>query len=80
MTKQRNHYSADFKAKIALAAIKGQHTVNEIAATYGVHPSLVLQWKKQALKALPEVFSTRSARAAQDEEALRAQLYQQIGQ
>jgi len=40
----------------------------------------VTQWKKQALAALPEAFSARRARAAQDEEALRAQLYQQIGQ
>lgn len=80
MVKQRNHYSADFKAKIALAAIKGQQTVNEIAATYGVHPNQVLQWKKQALAALPDTFSNKRARAAQDEEALRAQLYQQIGQ
>ena len=38
MARQRNHYTADFKAKVALAAIKGQQTVNEIAATYSVHP------------------------------------------
>ena len=49
MARQRNHYTAEFKAKVALAAIKGQQTVNEIAATYGVHPNQVLQWKKQAL-------------------------------
>ena len=80
MTKQRNHYSADFKAKVALAAIKGQQTVNEIASSYAVHPNLVLQWKKQALEALPDAFSSRRARAAHDEENLKAQLYQQIGQ
>ena len=80
MTKQRNHYSADFKAKIALAAIKGQQTVNEIAATYGVHPNQVSQWKKQAQEALPDTFSNPRARAALDDEALKAQLYQQIGQ
>jgi hypothetical protein len=43
MARQRNHYTAEFKAKVALAAIKGQQTVNEIAATYGVHPHQVLQ-------------------------------------
>lgn len=80
MNKQRNHYSADLKARVALEAIKGQRTVNEIASAYSVHPNLVTQWKKQALAALPEAFSARRARAAQDEEALRAQLYQQIGQ
>ena len=70
MAGQRNHYTAEFKAKVALAAIKGQQTVNEIAATYGVHPSQVLQWKKQALEALPDVFATRRGRVVQDEEAL----------
>lgn len=80
MSKQRNHYSADFKAKVALAAIKGQQTVNQIAALYSVHPNQVLLWKKQALAALPDTFSNRRVRAAQDEETLRAQLYQQIGQ
>jgi transposase-like protein len=80
MPKQRNHYRVDFKAKVALAAIKGQHTVNEIAANFGVHPHQVVQWKKQALEALPDAFSSRHVREAQGEEALKAQLYQQIGQ
>jgi transposase-like protein len=79
MARQRNHYTADFKAKVALAAIKGQQTVNERAATYGVHPPQVLPWKRQALEVLPDVFSSRRARAAQDDEALQARLYQQIG-
>jgi len=80
MAKQRNHYNAEFKAKVALAAIKGQQTVNEIASSFDVHPILVLQWKKLALSALPDAFSNRRARTAQDEETLKAQLYQQIGQ
>jgi transposase-like protein len=80
MPKQRNHYSADFKAKVALAAMKGQHTVNELAASFGVHPNQVLQWKKQALEAIPDAFSARRVRESQDEETLKAQLYQQIGQ
>jgi transposase-like protein len=79
MAGQRNHYTAEFRAKVALAAIKGQQTVNEIAATYGVHPNQILQWKKQALAALPEIFSTRRGRVVRDEEALQARLYQQIG-
>src|SRR4029453_19601170 len=80
MARQRNHDTADFKAKVALAALKGQQTVNEMAATYGVHPNQGVQGKKQALEVLPEVFSSRRARAAQDGEALQARLYQQIGQ
>jgi transposase-like protein len=80
MPKQRKHYSADFKAKVALEAIKGQYTVNEIASRYSVHPNLVTNWKKLALAQLPELFSDQRNRAAHDEQELKAQLYQQIGQ
>ncbi|MGI8654317.1 MAG: transposase, partial [Pyrinomonadaceae bacterium] len=45
MSKQRKIYSADFKAKVALAAIKGQQTINEIASNFSVHPNQVTQWK-----------------------------------
>ena len=45
MSKQRKIYSTDFKAKVAIAAIKGQQTVNEIASQHGVHPNQVMTWK-----------------------------------
>jgi len=80
MSQQRKIHSADFKTRVALAAIKGQHTINEIASQYGVHPTQVMAWKKQALEAIPDSFSARRARHAQDDEGLKAQLYQQIGQ
>jgi transposase-like protein len=80
MPKQRKTYSAELKARIALEGIKGQRTINEIAADDGVHPNQGMPWKKQALAELPHVFSERRTRIAQDEETLRAQLYQQIGQ
>ena len=80
MKKQRKTYTSDLKVMVALAAIKGLQTTNQIATLYGVHPTQVTQWKKQALEALPEAFSSRRDRAAEDEEALKAQLYQQIGQ
>jgi transposase-like protein len=80
MPGQRKRYSADLKAKIALEAIKAQKTANEIAAEYGVHPTQITQWKKQALDGLPDLFSTRASRQAKSEEALIASLYQQIGQ
>src|SRR6266508_372637 len=78
--KQRKSYTAAFKVKIALEAIKGQRTINEIATHYGVHPNMVTQWKKQAVESLPAVFSTRRKPAAKGEEALKAELYQQIAQ
>lgn len=80
MKKQRKTYTTEFKVRVALEAIKGQRTINEIASHYGIHPNQVTQWKKQAIDSLPDVFSTRRERAAEDGEALQAQLYQQIGQ
>lgn len=80
MSVQRKRYSAEMKAKIALEAIKGQKTANEIAAEYGVHPTQIAQWKKQALDGLPDVFSGGKSKQEQSEEALIASLYQQIGQ
>jgi transposase-like protein len=80
MPGQHKRYSADLKAKIALEAIKAQRTANEIAAEYGVHPTQIAQWKKQALDGLPDLFSTRASNQAKSEEALIASLYQQIGQ
>jgi transposase len=78
--KQRKSYTTEFKVKIALEAIKGQRTINEIATHYGVHPNMVTQWKKQALESLPDVFSAKRERIAEQEEALKAKLYQEIGQ
>lgn len=80
MVGQRKRYSAELKTKVAIEAIKGQKTTNEIAAAYGVHPTQITQWKKQALDGLPDLFSTRESRQAKSEEALIANLYQEIGQ
>ena len=80
MSRQRKIYSTEFKAKVALAALKSQQTINELAATYGVHPNQVMQWQKQALAAIPDAFSARHQRAARADEELKAHLYQQIGQ
>jgi transposase-like protein len=79
MARQRHHYTADFKAQVALAALTGQQTVKEIAATDGVPPPQVLPWKRPALEVVPEVFSSRRARAAQDAEAWPARRDQQLG-
>jgi transposase-like protein len=80
MPKPRKHYSNDLKARVALEAIKGHKTANEIAAEYGVHPTQIAQWEKQALDGLLDLFSTRISEQASSEEALIASLYQHIGQ
>jgi transposase-like protein len=80
MKKERKSYTAAFKAKVALEAIKGQRTINEIASAFEVHPNQVTQWKKQVVSQLSDIFSNGRARAESAEEELRNQLYQQIGQ
>jgi len=77
--KRRNH-SAAFKSKVALAAIKGDKTLAELASEYEVHPNQITQWKKQLLESLPDVFSRRRRNDQRDQEALTSELYQQIGQ
>lgn len=83
MSVQRKQYSADLKVKVALEAIKCQKTTNEIASEYGVHPSQISQWKKQALDGLPQLFSRQEKnreRTEAENETTIANLYQQIGQ
>ncbi len=80
MGRPRKRYSAQMKAKVALEAIKGQKTPNEIAAEYGVHPSQIARWKKQVLDELPQIFSSGRSEQKQSDEALTATLYQEIGQ
>ena len=75
---QRKRHTAEFKAQVALAALKGQQTLNELASLYEVHPVQVAQWKKQAMTGLPKVFAERRAAAEQEAEALQAPLYQEI--
>jgi transposase-like protein len=76
----RKQYSAEFKAKIALEAIRGLKTVNEIATESGLHPSQIALWKKQAVEALPDTFSTRRQQQDKGQAELTGELYQQIGQ
>jgi transposase-like protein len=79
MTTRRQH-GADFKAKVALEAIRGERRIDDLAAEYGVHPMQITQWKKVVLEEVPKLFSSRRGAEAGEEEALKAALYQQIGQ
>ena len=77
--KRRNH-SAQFKAKVALAAAKGDKTIAELAGEFDVHPNQINQWKKQLLQSLPELFSRSRHKEKQKQDDLTEYLYQQIGQ
>jgi len=77
--KQRKIFSKEFKARVALDAIKGQKTINELSTEYGVHPNQIGQWKKTLLKESAELFARGKDRDAEAHEAERERLYQQIG-
>lgn len=79
-SKTRKQHSSKFKSKVALAAIRGDQTVNQLASIYEVHPTQIHQWKKQALAGLEGVFQGNPVKEQADWEAERGRLYQQIGQ
>lgn len=79
MSGMRKRYDGSFKARVALEAIRGDRTVAEIAAAYGVHPNQISKWKKQALDELPKFFSGRYEKTEAQGKELTDQLYQQIG-
>ena len=79
MPRKRQAHSAALKAQVALAALKGDRTVNELASQFGVHPTLIHGWKKQLLAGAEGVFSNGSKTAVVDAELVQAQLYEQIG-
>ena len=66
---KRNSYSKEFKTKVAIEALKGQKTVNEIASEHGIHVSQINSWKKRLLEAAPEMFSRRRDHEAVAQEA-----------
>jgi len=80
MATARRHFSAEFKSKLAIEAIKGLQTINEIAGQYGVHPNQITSWKKQLLSSAPDLFSDKRAKENLDGQNLTNRLYQEIGQ
>ena len=78
MAGKRKSHSASFKAQVALAALKGDRTINELAAHYGVHPTNIHAWKKQLLAGAEAVFAS-GAKTVGAPEDKTAELYEQLG-
>ena len=76
---QRKQYTAGFKARVALEAVKGQRTVQELASSYGVHPNQITNWKKQLVAEAAEIFTRGGVHDNDAVEQEKAELYQQIG-
>ena len=80
MTKSNTRkHSPDFKARVAIEAIKGEKTLSELAGKYKVHPSVIQRWKKELIEKSSQVFATGSNKQ-NDKQAEVAQLYKKIGQ
>lgn len=77
MAGKRKQHTSDFKARVALDAIRGIKTLSELSALHGVHPSVIANWKRQLLEGAPDVFS-RGTSGHSDEEEM-ARLFEQIG-
>lgn len=80
MKKQRRKHAAEFKAKVALEAIRGLKTVSEIAADYEIHPVMVSNWKKEMLANLPELFTDNKSKPDKKSDRQTEQLQRKIGQ
>ena len=80
MSKRRNH-NPDFKARVALEALKGERTVSELSSAYGVHPTMIHQWKKALLAGASDIFERGGEKSKPDfDEAAIKDLHAKIGE
>ena len=76
----KKKFSKEFKAKVAIEAIKGLKTSAEISSEYSVHPTQIAKWKKELRAGLPEIFSGKQSSEENSKEQLVDNLYKRIGQ
>ncbi len=79
MGKQRKRHSKEFKARVALEALKGVKTLSELASEYKLHPTQVRQWKAQVKTNAPDLFERGRGTGSSNEDVLAARLYEEIG-
>lgn len=79
MGQKRKKHSDEFKAKVALEAVKGVKTLGELSSVFHVHSTVIAHWKRQLISGAPEVFGRGSGRGVRTEEELTAPLFEEIG-
>jgi putative transposase len=79
MARKRRSFSCAFKAKVALAACRGDKTTAQLAAEYEVHVGQITAWKKQLLEGSPGLFEDGRSKRATEDAADEEELYEQIG-
>jgi len=80
LKKNRTRYSKEFKAKVAIEALKEQKTLNEIASQFQIHPNQVTKWKKQLIEESGTIFEDKRSKKQDEDKPGEERLYQQIGQ
>ncbi len=80
MTQKRKRYSAEFKAKVAIEAIKEQKTMTELSGEYELHSNQIIDWKKYLKENAVQLFEKNKAEPDKEQEKLIERLYSQIGQ
>jgi transposase-like protein len=78
--KKRMNHDAGFKARVALEAVKGEHTVSELAVEYGVHPTMIHQWKKALMDGAADIFERGGKKAPVVDENTVWALHAKIGE
>ena len=77
---RRRRFSAEFKAKVALEAIRGEQTIQELASRYELHPNMITNWKRQAIENLAAIFAGTIERSNKGDDAQIKDLHAKIGQ
>ena len=78
--RMRKRYEPSFKARVALAALRDDKTLSELASEFGVHSNLISQWKRRLLANVTRVFEEREDESQHDHQAVVEELHRQIGQ